>query len=55
MCIGNTFALVEAQVILAMLLQRVDFHLGPGPLPEPAAQITLRPQGPVNLRLAWRH
>jgi cytochrome P450 len=54
MCIGSIFALVEAQVILAMLLQRADFQLAPGPIPEPSAQITLRPQGPVNLQLTWR-
>jgi cytochrome P450 len=54
MCIGNVFSLVEAQVVLAMLLRRADFELAPGPLPEPVAQITLRPKGPVNLRLAWR-
>jgi cytochrome P450 len=54
MCIGNVFALAEAQVALAMLLQRTDFEVEPGPPPEPVAQITLRPKGPVNLRLSWR-
>jgi cytochrome P450 len=53
MCIGNVFALVEAQIVLSMFLQRANFELA-GPVPEPTAQITLRPKGPVNLSLAWR-
>lgn len=53
MCIGNLFSLVETQVILAMLLQRCDFELTsmrPVPL---APLMTLRPGGPVGIRLRW--
>ena len=54
MCIGNLFTLVEAQVILAMLLQRADFSLASlRPVP-PKATITQRPSLPIPLRLSWR-
>ncbi|HEY7956479.1 MAG TPA: cytochrome P450 [Polyangia bacterium] len=54
MCIGNLFSIAEAQVILAMLLQRCDVELTsmrPVPL---APMMTLRPGGPVEVRLRWR-
>lgn len=51
-CIGNTFALVESTIILAMLLQRCDFDLlSADPPMNPG--ITLRLGGPVRLRLRW--
>lgn len=53
MCIGNIFALSEAQVILALMLQQVDFKLC-SPVPSPKAEITMRPRGPVQLELRWR-
>jgi cytochrome P450 len=52
-CIGNLFTMAEAQVILAMLLQRADFELtslAPVPL---RPIMTLRPGGPVHVRLRW--
>ncbi len=43
-CIGNQFALTEAQLILATILPRYQFRLcGGAPVPEPL--ITLRPRG----------
>lgn len=54
MCIGNVFSLVESQIVLAMLLQRADFELIPGPEAQPDAQITLRPTEEVNVRFRWR-
>ena len=43
-CIGNQFALTEAQLILATILPRYQFRLsGVAPVPEPL--ITLRPRG----------
>ncbi|GAB4111359.1 MAG: cytochrome P450 [Roseiflexaceae bacterium] len=49
-CIGNNFALMEAQLILAMVAQRFDLNLLPGHTPIPEPLITLRPGGGV-----WVH
>ena len=45
LCIGNQFALTEAQLILATILPRPQFRLlrGPNVIPEPL--VTLRPRG----------
>jgi cytochrome P450 len=43
-CIGNHFALIEAQLIVATLAQRYRLHLVPGHRIEPWALITLRPR-----------
>lgn len=54
MCIGNLFTLYEAQIILAQLLQRCDFEMAthkPVPL---KPLMTLRPGGPVPVRLRFR-
>lgn len=42
-CIGNHFALMEAQVVLAMAFQRFRVDLVPGKSVEPALMLTLRP------------
>jgi cytochrome P450 len=53
-CIGNIFALSEAQVIFAMLLQRADFRLvSRAPVPM-RLLMTLRPGAPVPVALTWR-
>lgn len=44
-CIGNNFAMVEAQLVIAMVAQAYRLQLLPGCRVEPVAQITLRPQG----------
>ena len=54
MCIGNVFSLVEAQIVLAMLLQQLDLELVPGPEVLPSAVITLRPSAPVRVSYRWR-
>jgi cytochrome P450 len=54
MCIGNNFALAEGALILAMLLQRAEWALEPGPHIEPLATGTLRPSAPVNVRVRWK-
>lgn len=44
-CIGQGFALMEAQLVLAMIAQRVRLDLAPGRSVEPEAHVTLRPKG----------
>jgi cytochrome P450 len=54
MCIGNVFALMEAKIILAMLLQRADFQLvSREPIGRKPA-MTLRPATPIKLRMRFR-
>lgn len=43
-CIGNTFALTEAQLVLASVVQRYHLQLLPGQSIKPRAAITLRPR-----------
>ena len=52
LCIGNTFALTEAQLILATIAQRYELGLRPEQQVEPLPLITLRPRG--GLRMAAR-
>lgn len=48
-CIGASFALQEAVIILATLLARFKFALIPGKTPKPVMILTLRPEGGVWL------
>ncbi len=43
-CIGNNFAMMEAQLILATVAQRYRLRLVPGHPVEPQALVTLRPR-----------
>jgi cytochrome P450 len=43
-CIGNIFALAEAQLILALVAQTYRLALVPGQTIEPAPLVTLRPR-----------
>jgi len=45
LCIGNQFALAEAQLILATILSRYQLRLLPGALVAPIPLVTLRPRG----------
>ena len=51
-CIGNHFALMEGQILLAALAQRVTFELAAGQRVVPEPLVTLRPRGglPMTLR-----
>ncbi|WP_299909667.1 cytochrome P450 [uncultured Paracoccus sp.] len=53
-CIGASFALQEAVIILATLLARLRFEAVPGRVPEPRMILTLRPHGGVWLRVTPR-
>ena len=53
-CIGNTFALMEAQLVLATVGQKYRLHLIPGCPVEPDPVFTLRPNRPVMMTLQPR-
>jgi cytochrome P450 len=53
-CIGNHFALMEAPLVLATILQRADLEQ-PRPVEvEPEVEATLRPKGGVPMRVRLR-
>jgi len=51
-CIGNHFALMEAQILLATYLQHARFETAVDPRPE--TLITLRPKGGIPMRVTPR-
>lgn len=53
-CIGNTFALMEASVVLATVGQKYRFALAPGHEVKPMASITMRPRNGIRVRLEKR-
>ncbi|WP_204113180.1 cytochrome P450 [Shimia biformata] len=53
-CIGASFAIQEAVLVLATLLSRFRFDLVPGRAPEPVMILTLRPQNGVWLTVTPR-
>lgn len=53
-CIGNSFAMMEAQLLLATLAQRYRLELVPGRRVEPEPLVTLRPRGGLPMRLVER-
>lgn len=53
-CIGMSFALLEAVVILATLLRSVRLELRPNYVPELKQRITLRPAAGMPMRLDRR-
>jgi cytochrome P450 len=50
-CIGNTFALLEASLILARISQRFELHLSPGIEVQPQALFVLRPNRDLLMSL----
>jgi len=52
-CIGMSFAMQEAMVLLATITRRYRMELAPGEEVQPLARITLRPKGGLKMRL-WR-
>ncbi|XP_071832486.1 cholesterol 24-hydroxylase-like [Apostichopus japonicus] len=53
-CIGQHFAMIEAKVIIAKLLQKFDFTLVPGVELEYLAEVTLKPKHRTPLYLTPR-
>lgn len=53
-CVGNHFALVEGQVVLAHLAQHLRFSARPGPLVLPEPRVTLRPRRTIALDVIRR-
>ena len=53
-CIGQHFALLEAEVILAMFVQRCDMIIEPGQDITPDIRITMRPKHGLRARVTWR-
>ena len=54
-CIGNTFALMEARLVLATLAQAFRMRLAPGHLVEAQGLITLRPRHGMKMILEPRN
>lgn len=53
-CIGNHFALMEGQLLLAHLVQRMDFSLAPGARIVPEPLITLKPKYGIPMQVRRR-
>ncbi|MBA0049533.1 cytochrome P450 [Streptomyces sp. AJS327] len=53
-CVGNTFALIETAVALAMIAQRFRLDLVPGGVPKLQPTVTLRPLGGLRMVLRRR-
>jgi cytochrome P450 len=53
-CIGMSFATIEAAVILATLVRAFRFKAVPGHKPHPVARVTLRPAGGMPLLITPR-
>ena len=53
-CVGNHFALMEAQVVLARFSQRLELSGAISGLAKPAPLITLRPEPPVLMQVRPR-
>lgn len=53
-CIGNTFAMVEMTLVLAMIAQRFQFQILPGQKVTPSLQVTMRPNPGVLATISLR-
>ncbi len=53
-CIGNSFAMMEARLLLAAMAQHYQLRLAPGQVVKPEAHITMYPRGGLPMRLEAR-
>lgn len=53
-CLGAAFALQEAVLILACLLQRYEILPAPGHVPQPVGRLTIRSENGVRIKLRKR-
>jgi cytochrome P450 len=53
-CIGNGFAMMEARLILATIVQRCQLSLEPGQEIVPMQLVTVRPKHGIKMRMAVR-
>lgn len=54
MCIGNHFAMMEMQLLLALLLRRFEFELVVNSPVEPEPLVTLKPKNGIQMRIRPR-
>ncbi len=54
LCLGNSFAMLEATVILATFIRAVRFDWDGVHLPEPVSRVTLQPRGGMPLKVTLR-
>jgi cytochrome P450 len=54
LCIGNNFALMEAQILIAMIAQRYQLRLAPNQTVEPIQRLTIRPRHGLLMHLKAR-
>lgn len=54
MCLGSGFATLQAQLILAVLLQAIQITLKPGQDIRPLPRVSLKPSGPIWVSLTAR-
>jgi cytochrome P450 len=55
LCIGETFAMTEATLVLATVAQRFRLDLAPGERVEPAPLVTMRPRDGLPMHLHPLH
>lgn len=53
-CIGNSFAMMEAQLMLVMIAQRYQLRLSPGQVVKPDPLLTMKPKGGLQMLLEER-
>lgn len=53
-CVGNMFAMMEAQIILATIAQRYTLALEPGQVIKPLARITMYPENGLPMTVTQR-